>query len=115
MFKRPPNVPPQISFIVPSAISWLASMGGAILPATITDCSASGLSIRYTRGCFGRSTWAMALARTAPGFHAADRFSSLGTTSDSVVSPTATSPEDAVQVDSDGARVELLAHLLERD
>jgi hypothetical protein len=94
MFKRLPKVPPQMSFSVPSATSWLALMGGAMPPATITDCSASGLSIRYTSGCLGRATWPMAPGGIlAPGFQAANRFSSFGTRSASVVSPTTTRTE----------------------
>ena len=68
-------------------------MGGAIPPAMITVCSASGLSIRYTNGCLGRVTWPMTFTGTVPGFQAASRFSSLGTSVASVVSPTTTRTE----------------------
>ena len=48
MFSRAPNIPPSLSFIASIAISCGFARGGATTPAMITDCSAPGLSIRYT-------------------------------------------------------------------
>src|ERR1700694_6339931 len=91
MFTRPPNVPPRMSFQIPSAISCGLLRGGAIVPARIKDCAAPGLSIKYTSACFGTAAFEMLFFGVLPCFHDAQAFSSCGLISAGVVLSTITS------------------------
>src|SRR5579871_2629183 len=90
MLSRAPKFPPGPSFIASIAISFGLFSGGAITPATITDCRAPGLSTRYTVLLAGKLTVLTVFFGTAPGLQPENSFSSFGVTSAIVVSPTIT-------------------------
>ena len=90
---RAPKIPPRLSFIASIAISCGFARGGATTPAKITDCSAPGLSIKYTVDFAATETVFTSFAGAFPLFHPAKSFSSFGFNSASVVSPTTISVE----------------------
>ena len=90
MFRREENSPPSTELAMSNGIASGLFVEGTTWPARIVAWTAPGWSIRYTAGRAGRGTSATGRAwAAAPApFQSPKCFSSSGTTSSRVVSPT---------------------------